>query len=524
MNKIEVADMVGGPAVHQINLPPPVTQIASQIISLHNMVMLVCLVIFVAVFGVMFYSIIYHRKSKGSKPANFHESTTVEIIWTIVPFLIVIAMALPATKTVVAMKDTSNADITIKATGYQWKWGYDYLNGDGEGIGFLSNLSTPRDQINGASLKNNNYLIEVDQPLVVPVNKKIRIITTANDVIHAWMVPAFGVKQDAIPGMVRDTWFKAEKVGTYRGQCAELCGKEHAFMPIVVEVKSAEDYATWVALKSKEMKAKSDDPSKIYTLDELKAKGDKVYSANCAVCHQANGAGGGNIPALDGSKVVNGTYKGQMEILLNGKNGQMPAWNSLSDTDLAAVMTYTRNNWSNKSGEIIQPSDFVKARNGEYKDSGGFVISSNSNDNSKKTDEAIMENLPKEDKIAIAKGMLDGDALPSNKTPIMKESIYFDSGKASLSKKENDKLEAATNTIKDEFSKQTAKKVILSGYVDKSGNALVNKELAKKRAIVTKDALIAKGILDTNIILQKPDDIHAFSDADQSRRVEIILE
>ncbi len=360
-----VTDMLGGPAVRQLNLHKPVTQIAHQIENLHVIVMLVCLAVFIAVFGVMFYSIIKHRKSKGSKPANFHESTTVEIIWTIVPFIIVIAMALPATKTVVAMKDTSNADITIKATGYQWKWGYDYIKGEGEGIKFLSTLSTPREQINNLAPKSNTYLMEVDNSLVVPVNKKIRIVTTAQDVIHAWMVPAFGVKQDAIPGMVRDTWFKAEKIGIYRGQCAELCGKEHAFMPIVVEVKSEKDYAAWVEAKQKEIKAKADDPNKVYNLDELKVRGEKIYHSNCAVCHQPNGSGGGGIPALDGSKVVNSDKKEQMHVVLEGRGG-MPKWTQLSDTDLAAVVTYTKNSWSNKTGQIVQPAEFVKARNGEF--------------------------------------------------------------------------------------------------------------------------------------------------------------
>lgn len=365
-----ITDMPGGPSVNQINLAPAATNIAEQIHWLHYMVMLVCAIIFIAVFGVMFYSIFKHRKSKGAKPANFHESITVEIVWTLVPFLIVIAMALPATKTVVEMKDTSNSDLTIKVTGYQWKWGYDYLKGDGQGISFVSTLSTPREQINNSQAKTATYLAEVDNPMVVPIGKKVRIITTANDVIHAWSVPAFGVKQDAIPGFVRDTWFKAEKIGTFRGFCSELCGKEHAYMPIVVEVKSEKDYAAWVANKQKEMLAKADDPNKTWALDEIMPKGEKVYNANCAVCHQANGAGAGSIPALAGSKMVNGPYAGQMEILLKGKNG-MPKWDQLSNTDLAAVMTYTRNSWGNTTkGQLVQPADFVKARNGEYLQGG----------------------------------------------------------------------------------------------------------------------------------------------------------
>jgi cytochrome c oxidase subunit 2 len=313
----------------------------------------------------MFYSILKHRKSLGHKSASFHESTAVEIGWTVVPFIIVILMALPATKTVVAMKDTSNADITIKATGMQWKWGYDYLKGDGEGISFLSNLSTPREQVvDSTKVKNDNYLLEVDNPVVVPVNKKIRIVTTANDVIHSWGVPAFGVKQDAIPGFVRDTWFKAEKVGSYRGQCVELCGKEHAFMPIVVNVVSDDDYRKWVDGKKKEMAAKADDPNKTWTIDELKQRGEKVFAANCAVCHQANGKGVPNaFPALDGSPVVNGPRQEQINVVLNGRKA-MPPWKSvLSDTDIAAVITYTRNSWSNKAKEnIVQPAEVLAAR------------------------------------------------------------------------------------------------------------------------------------------------------------------
>lgn len=365
-----VSDMPGGPAVRQLNLAEPVTKIAEQIHWLNWMMLIICTVIFVAVFGVMFYSIFKHRKSKGAKAASFHESITVEVIWTIVPFLIVIAMALPATKTVVAMKDTTNSDITIKATGYQWKWGYDYLKGQGEGISFVSTLTTPREQINNQQEKSNTYLMEVDNELVVPVNKKVRIVTTANDVIHAWMIPAFGVKQDAIPGFVRDTWFRAEKTGIYRGQCAELCGKEHAFMPIVVRVVSDAEYTKWVDDKKKLMAAAADDPNKTWTLDEIKVRGEKVYASNCAVCHQPNGKGAGAFPALDGSKVVNGPKAGQMHVLLEGRNG-MPSWKQLSDTELAAVMTYTRNSWSNKTGEVIQPADFAGARAGKFPEGGG---------------------------------------------------------------------------------------------------------------------------------------------------------
>ena len=242
-----VQDLPGGPAVNQLNLAPPVTKIAEEQHFLHWMMLIICTVIFIAVFSVMFYSIWKHRKSKGAKSANFHESVTVEVVWTIVPFIIVILMALPATKVLVAQKDTTNADLTIKATGYQWKWGYDYLAGEGEGIGFVSTLDSAQRELSSAGTpKGDDYLLKVDNPLIVPVNKKVRMIITANDVIHSWFVPAFGVKQDAIPGFVRDTWFRAEKTGDFYGQCAELCGKEHAYMPIHVKVLSGEDYAKWV--------------------------------------------------------------------------------------------------------------------------------------------------------------------------------------------------------------------------------------------------------------------------------------
>jgi len=360
-----VVDSPGGPAVLQLNLHKPVTEIAHQIYSLHTMMLIICLVIFIAVFGVMFYSIFKHRKSLGHKPATFHESTAVEIAWTVVPFLIVIGMALPATKTIIAMKDTSNADLTIKVTGMQWKWGYDYLKGEGEGISFLSNLATPREQITNAALtKDDNYLLEVDNPVVVPVNKKVRVVLTANDVIHSWGVPSFGVKQDAIPGFVRDSWFKADAIGTYRGSCVELCGKEHAFMPIVVHVVSDEDYTKWVDGKKKEMAAKADDPNKVWTIDELSQRGEKVYAANCVACHQANGKGvPGAFPALDGSALVTGPKAGQIKIVMDGK-GAMPAWKGvLSDTEIAAVVTYTRNAWSNKAQEnIVQPAEVLAAR------------------------------------------------------------------------------------------------------------------------------------------------------------------
>jgi cytochrome c oxidase subunit 2 len=313
----------------------------------------------------MFYSIIQHRKSKGARAANFHESTTVEIAWTVVPFIIVILMALPATRVVVAMKDTSAADLTVKATGYQWKWGYDYLNGEGAGIGFLSTLDpTQREASDAGKPSGDDYLFRVDNPLIVPVNKKIRVITTASDVIHAWGVPSLGVKQDALPGFVRDTWFKADREGDFYGQCFELCGKEHAYMPIHVKVLSQQAYSAWVGERQKEMAAKADDPSKVWDLAGLSARGEQVYTANCQVCHQANGKGGNGVKPLDASPVVLDADKTkQIHTVLEGANkGAMPAWKQLSDTEIAAVVTFTKNHWSNATGQIVQPTDVAAAR------------------------------------------------------------------------------------------------------------------------------------------------------------------
>lgn len=364
-----VNDLPGGPAVNQLNLHPAVTKIAEQQVWLHWFIMAICLVIFLAVFGVMFYSILKHRKSVGHKASNFHESAAVEIAWTVVPFVIVIAMALPATKVVIAMKDTTSADLTIKVTGAQWKWGYDYIKGEGEGIGFVSTLdNAQREMSNNGGPKAgeapDNYLLKVDNPLVVPVDRKIRVITTANDVIHSFAVPAFGIHQDAIPGFVRDTWFRAEKIGDYYGQCAKICGKEHSYMPVHVKVVSAQDYTVWVAAKAKEASAKADDPAKVWTLVDLKARGEKVYAANCVACHQANGKGAGPIKPLDGSAIVLDADHGkQILTLLNGAaGGAMPSWKALSDTDLAAVASYTKNNWSNQTGQIVQPAEVQAAR------------------------------------------------------------------------------------------------------------------------------------------------------------------
>ena len=352
-------------AAPEYNLQPPVTPVARQMYDLHSFIFWICVAIFIVVFGVMFYSIFRHRKSVGHKAAQFHENTMIEIVWTVIPFLILLFMVFPATKTILAMKDTTAPDMTIKITGYQWKWNYDYLQ---EGFGFYSNLSTPFAQIENRAPKGENYLLEVDNPMVVPVDTKVRVLITASDVLHAWWVPAFGVKQDAIPGFVRDSWFEAQKTGIYRGQCAELCGKEHGFMPIVVEVKSKEDYAKWIGDQKKKVAAAGDDPNKVWDMKDLVARGEKVYAANCSACHQATGKGvPPAFPAIDGSKVVIGPAAVQIKTVLNGvdrdaKPTAMVSWKQLSDTDIAAVITYTRNSWGNKTGETVQPAEIRVAR------------------------------------------------------------------------------------------------------------------------------------------------------------------
>lgn len=352
-------------ADYAYNLQPPASQVARDVFHLHNLIMLVCVGIFIVVFGAMFYSLFKHRKSVGHKAAHFHENTTVEIIWTVIPFVILVGMAYPAAKVVIEMKDTSNPDMTVKITGYQWKWGYDYLN---DGVHFYSTLATPREQIDGTAAKDAHYLLEVDEPMVVPVGKRIRLLITANDVIHSWWVPAFGVKQDGIPGFIRDSWFKADKIGTYRGQCAELCGKDHGFMPIVVKVVSEEDYKAWVAKKKGTAQTAAADNGKTFKLEELVARGEKVYQANCVACHQANGMGlPGVFPAMNGSKVATGPIDAHIKIVLHGGRpgtAMVGFADRLSDAEIAAVVTYERNAWNNKMGDAAQPADVAAVRGG----------------------------------------------------------------------------------------------------------------------------------------------------------------
>lgn len=347
----------------QLNLKPANTLLGDAVYDLHTLVMIIITIIFVGVFGFMFYAIFKHRKSVGHQAAHFHENTTVEIVWTVIPVFILIGLAWPATKALLEMRDTSAPDMTIKVTGYQWKWGYEYLDDD---IRFYSALSTPRDQIHGDAEKGEHYLLEVDKPLVVPVGKKIRILTTANDVLHAWYVPELAVKQDAIPGFIRDTWFQAEETGTFRGQCAELCGKEHGFMPIVVNVVSEDDYKIWVAEQKSAAGAAAYDPSKTYSVAELTSAGEAVYNTHCVACHQPNGSGmPPTFPALTGGKITTGPIAGHLDIVLNGskKNPMMAAFGSqLSDMDVAAVITYERNALGNSMGDSLQPGEVAAAR------------------------------------------------------------------------------------------------------------------------------------------------------------------
>ncbi|AXF06751.1 cytochrome c oxidase subunit II [Paraburkholderia graminis] len=513
---LAVGDVPGGPAVNEINLQPPATKIAEELYSLHTLMLILCTVIFIGVFAVMFYSIFAHRKSKGHKASNFHESTTVEIIWTIVPFIIVVLMALPATKTVVAMKDTTNADVTIKVTGYQWKWGYDYVKGPGEGISFLSTLATPRSETDGRQPISTTYLQEVDNPLVVPVGKKIRIITTANDVVHSWYVPAFGVKQDAIPGFVRDTWFKAEKVGTFRGFCTELCGKEHAFMPVVVEVLSTDDYAKWVDAQKKKMAAGQDDPNKTYTMAELMERGGKVYAANCAVCHQPTGKGAGAFPALDGSKVANGAIAEHVSIVLKGKNA-MPSWApTLNDVEIASVVTFERNSWGNHTGDILQPKQVADARNGKLPEGGNHLADAGAAASGAAASGAAASEASGA-QAAGAQAASAGSESAGASQAALPASVYFDTGKSTLPADAKAAVEAASAYAKA----HPDAKFTLSGFTDASGSADTNAKLAKSRAEAVRDALKAAGIAEDHIILKKPETITGGGDAKEARRVEI---
>jgi cytochrome c oxidase subunit 2 len=344
-----------------LNMTRGVTDISNEVFELHMLIFWICVAIGVVVFGVMFYSMYAHTKKKNPVAASFHENHKVEIAWTIIPFLILIAMAIPASKTLVKIYDDEAGDLNIQVTGYQWKWQYNYLEDD---VSFFSNLSTDMDEINNLVPKGENYLQEVDEMVVIPVGKKVRFLITANDVIHSWWMPAFAIKQDAIPGFVNTAWTKVDKPGIYRGKCTELCGKNHGFMPIVVKVVEQNEYDEWVSGKKEAAMKMAELTTKDWTAEELVARGESVYAVNCVACHQTNGQGiPGIFPALAGSDVVLNNKERNIEILMEGVQGAaMNSFSYLSEVELAAVITYTRQSWSNKEngdGEIVVPKDIV---------------------------------------------------------------------------------------------------------------------------------------------------------------------
>jgi cytochrome c oxidase subunit 2 len=360
------ADSSDGTRASQINMPVGATEISSSIYDLHMAILWICVVIGAVVFGVMFYSIFMHRKSRGVTPSTFHESTSVEVAWTVVPFLILLVMAVPATTTLLEVYDSSESELDIVVTGYQWKWKYEYLDENGENVSFFSNLSTPAGEIYNAEAKGEHYLLEVDEPLVIPVDTKVRFLVTAYDVIHSWWMPDLAVKKDAIPGFINETWTKVSKPGVYRGQCAELCGKDHGFMPIVVHVVSKPDYADWLAAKQTEAAEIKELMAQTFTLDELVGRGKEVYVRSCLACHGANGEGGLG-KAIAGSAIATGALNGHLDAAVNGVAGSaMQAFGGqLNDVDMAAVVTYQRNSFGNNMGDLVQPVDVYNYKKGQ---------------------------------------------------------------------------------------------------------------------------------------------------------------
>jgi cytochrome c oxidase subunit 2 len=365
------------------NMRGGVTDISENVYQLHMTIFLICCAIALVVFGIMFWSIIHHRKSKGFKPAQFHESTKIEVLWTAIPFVILIAMAVPATKTLIAMEDNSKADITIKVTGSQWKWHYQYLSYNNEplDVDFYSVISTPQAQINNQAEKTSTYLLEVDKPLVVPINKKVRFVITSDDVIHSWWVPDFAIKQDAVPGFINEAWARVNEIGIYRGQCAELCGKSHGFMPIVVDAMASDDFDNWLAqakiAKQKEAQEALASQSTSFSKTELMTLGEKVYVGHCSVCHQPTGTGlPGVFPALKGSAIATSDLNAHIDILINGKVGTaMQSFaKQLSLKELAAVITYERNAWGNNTGDLVQPIQISNAMNPQESDAAPAAI------------------------------------------------------------------------------------------------------------------------------------------------------
>ena len=353
-------------ADYKLNMTEGVTSISRDAHDLHMLVLWIVTIVGIAVFGVIIYSLINHRKSKGAVAAQFHESTTIEVIWTIIPLVVLVLIAIPATKTLLEIEDASNPDVTIKVTGWQWKWQYEYLD---EGISFFSNLddksNEARQRNSGIDVKTvEHYLLNVDKPIVIPVGKKVRFLTTANDVIHSWWVPALGMKRDAIPGYINEFWARVDEPGVYRGQCAELCGKDHGFMPIVVNAVTESEYQDWVKQQKLAMAEAAAGADKIWTKDDLMKRGEQVYNASCAACHQPTGTGiPGVFPGLVNSKITTGPAADHINIVVNGKAGTaMQAFGAqLNDADLAAVITYERNSWGN-AASVVQPADVKAAR------------------------------------------------------------------------------------------------------------------------------------------------------------------
>ncbi|WP_285276307.1 cytochrome c oxidase subunit II [Halopseudomonas bauzanensis] len=349
----------------EVNMTPGVTEVSRSVFNLHMTIFWISVVIGAMVFAVMFWSMFMHRRSRGAVPAKFHENLTVEILWTVIPLLILIGMAIPATKTLIDIYNTEDADIDIMITGYQWRWQYNYL---GEDVSFMSNLATPRDQIANQAAKGEHYLLEVDEPMVVPTGQKVRLLITAADVIHSWWVPALAVKKDAIPGFINEAWTRIDEPGIYRGQCTELCGRDHAFMPIVVDARTPEDYAAWLAEKKAAAAAEAELTSKEWTLEELMERGERVYTSTCVACHQASGEGlPPMFPALKGSDMVLNDVAAHIDVVVNGVPGTAMAafGKQLSEVDIAAVITYERNAWGNDTGEVVAPIDILNFKNGQ---------------------------------------------------------------------------------------------------------------------------------------------------------------
>lgn len=349
----------------EVNMTPGVTEVSRSVFNLHMTIFWISVVIGALVFAVMFWSMFMHRRSRGAVPAKFHENLTVEILWTVIPLLILIGMAIPATKTLIDIYNTEDADIDIMITGYQWRWQYNYL---GDDVSFMSNLATPRDQIANQAAKGEHYLLEVDEPMVVPTGQKVRLLITAADVIHSWWVPALAVKKDAIPGFINEAWTRIDEPGIYRGQCTELCGRDHAFMPIVVDARTPEDYAAWLAEKKAAAAAEAELTSKEWTLEELMERGERVYTSTCVACHQASGEGlPPMFPALKGSDMVLNDVAAHIDVVVNGVPGTAMAafGKQLSEVDIAAVITYERNAWGNDTGEVVAPIDILNFKNGQ---------------------------------------------------------------------------------------------------------------------------------------------------------------